>query len=948
MKSRSAVLVIMLLSLAFPFSSAQPQRYLRITVSGDEEATDTVHVTFSLGEKTWTESCKLRNGSCLLALSGDAPRVTAIRFTGNIAVIRATGTSEASWVPEWWMLFWQPENIITLTSTPEGVEARLNVYPRIEGGELVLDLLAARVCVVEVDVNESIQGISLDMPRRWWRRQQFNGTLTLVLPRGASFPLALEVDENTRIGKFLARLAPLGFTYQPPRGRGVSISCRVTCDDTNLSLAYLAARGVRESLETYIASETDLLRRVGFNAKAYLEDVNFSMMLIRQSEEAFQRGEAQVGVALFEKGLAKASSSLDALSQAKADSVPSFLFLLVFTLFLSLIVGNLAEKRKAVISTAVFAGLALIEITLIPYAKLALTFLDPAVLQRATPSSMILSLLTATLGLAVVAAFVLGAKGTAISDFFWYSVKSMRRRKLRSLLTVCTIAVVTSVAGAFLALGSSTLTRDETYASSFKGVSVSRHITTTMYIFRGLNQANEYIVTESYAPLTPGEVEWLAKSSWVKGVYLLKAGVTFISYNGSRAVALVAATDAKPLNGLAVSKSLARQLGIEVGSKVNIGGRSAVVVEVFEDESPPALIDGVPVNELPQIPGGRMGGVALAPLDFAPPGSQVYKVFLEGEPQKDLRDSLVRMSYTWSGNMTTQGGAQVTTYVYESYKVCSADGRNSSCLLIVGEFVQASGIPEFSIVLLLSGMTVAISLLGSTHERGKEYSTASALGASPAYVSSIVLIEGLSYGILGGVVGYVLGEFLQSLAPARVVAVKPSTFSPVLASALVAIIPSVIGSVIPARGAALKVVPSRIMLRKAAEVRIYEDMAEASIPLRITGDVEGFVEYVTSFLNKPPPVSWGPIYMRVDVKRRDGAVELIETTVSFRSERAAIYLARIYVPKGPGETVRVVATSPTGEWTVDHKACAKAFLTSLRDDLLHYVEWRKARSAKAG
>ena len=127
-------------------------------------------------------------------------------------------------------------------------------------------------------------------------------------------------------------------------------------------------------------------------------------------------------------------------------------------------------------------------------------------------------------------------------------------------------------------------------------------------------------------------------------------------------------------------------------------------------------------------------------------------------------------------------------------------------------------------------------------------------------------------------------------------------------------------------------------------MRMYEDMAETDVPLRITGDSEEFAEYVRSLVNRPPPVGWGPIYLRANVKRWEGGVELIELLISFRSERAATYLAKIYVPRRPGETVKIVATSPTGEWTTDHKVCARSFLAALRDDLLRYIEWKKTRT----
>jgi hypothetical protein len=943
--TKAVAWITLALTLLALVAYAEPQTELVVRVSGDPGATNaTLFLTLSVGESTWTERCELVGGECTLPVRAEALTIVGARFTDGYAAVRISGVGEASWSGDLFQGFWRPELQVSLILTNQGVEARFRIQPGRVGDKLSLEIEARRVCVVAINTSIAIEGISVFVPSRWrFAAREVDGMFYVIVPQGAQLLLGVSVDEESSIGKLLARIVSYGAAQRPGYWRGLVVACPVTCGDANASLAYFLAKGVRVALESYLASERSLASRIGYDVSAYLEDAEFALITLRESEKAFERGDTEVGKALLERGLAKAASALEALNQAKADSVPSFLFLLTFTLFFSLIVGNIAEKKRGLVATAVFAGLAIAELVLIPYARMAFIFLDPATLQRASPYSLTLSLVTATLGLALVGAFALGAKGTALSDFFWYSVKSMRRRRLRAVLTIATIAVVTAVSGAFLALGSSTVVREETFQSSFSGLSVSRHLTTTMYIFRGMDQANEYIVTESHVPLSQGEVEWLSQKEWVQKVYAVLVGRAVVEHEGSRALAFIVAANATRLDGALLSASLAERLGVSIGSTVSVAGKRVAVAGIFNDTSTVKLADGAPLAELPSA-GSMVQGVVIAPVELAPRGAQMYKLLLEGNPPKGLRDSLVRMSYTWSGNMTTSGGAQVTTYVYESYHVCEAGGGSSSCLVIVGEFVQASGVPEFTLVLVLSSMVVAVSLLGSMHERGREYSTASALGASPAYVSAIVLVEGLSYGILGGVAGYVLGQFLQTLLPASAVSVKPLTFSPMLATVIVAIVPSFLGSLIPAREAALRVVPSRLMLRKQAEVRVYEDMAEASVPLRITGDSEEFAEYVKTLVNRPPPVGWGPIYMRVDVRRRDGRIELIEALVSFRSERAAMYLVKIYIPSGPGETVRVVATSPTGEWTIDHKACAKDFITALRDDLLRYVEWKKGRA----
>lgn len=915
---------------------AQPQERLVILVTGDAPEDLTLNVRLASGNRTWDAVCFLAGSLCELDVESVPVTVKYVITPQGLAVVRASGLTRSILSAD--LSSWFADGMIGLVPTRGGINASLNVQPRRENGALMLELEIRRAQVITIDISDATEGVYLGPPVSRWRALDLlvlNGTLYIVAPRNFTIKMTAAIDERSKLGMVIERISSPSPASRPGVPRRFVVDFSVSYGDPNASLAYFVARWLREELERYIARERAFLSRVGFDAEEYLSDVEFAAIALRVSEEAFRAGQRDVGRAFLEKGLAKALSSLITLSQVKADSITSFLLLLTFTLFLSLIVGNMLERRKRWGAVCVFTLLLLAGLALVPYARLALLHLDPVVLQRTSPSSVAFAILVAVSSLVIIGIFVLGVRGTALSDFFWYSVRGMRRR-LRALLTIATIAVVTAAATAFLALGSLTMSREDVYPTSFRGISVSRHVTTVTYIVAG--ETSLMTVSESFEPLASGEVAWLKSAEWVERVYVVKAGLLTVSHGGRRALVSLIASDAIPLRGAAVSQRLAERLGINVGSAILVEGRPIVVSYIFSEDQPPVVLDGSPLLELP-----RAQGIVIVPLEEAPRELQVYKLLLEGKPPAGLKDRLIRMGYVWNSSVVATEVAQIFTNVYESYRVCEADGTRAACLMIVGEFTHASAAPEFVIVLFLSAAVVAITLLGTIHEKGKEYSTVSALGASPAYVAALVLVEGLSLGILGGVAGYVLGQFFQGLIPVRVVAVKPAPISPLLTGFLVALLPPVLGSVLPAREAALKVVPSRLMLRKSADVKIYQDMAETYVPLRVMGDAEEFVRYVKTFTERAPSVAWGPTYVRVDVKRRDGKVEEIEALVSFRSQRAALYTVKIILPRSSHETIRVVAYSATEKWTVDHKACAKEFLTSLHNDLLRYIEWKKMR-----
>jgi ABC-type lipoprotein release transport system permease subunit len=724
---------------------------------------------------------------------------------------------------------------------------------------------------------------------------------------------------------------------------GTGILVNVSCKTGNSSLAYLLTRSLRESLEAFKSQERAFLMKVGFDAEKYLKDVEYAETLLRESEYAFEKGDYEVGGGLLEKAVVKANTAVETLSQAKTDCVTMFLFLITFTFFLSSLVSAMIEKKKAFINIMLFVILVLIELALIPQARMTIHMFNPEILFKLTPTSLALSLSVAVITLLVVGMLVLEAKGSLLSDLFWYSVKSIRKRMLRAVLTIVTIAVVSAVSGSLLAVGTVFSTKEEAYLSGFRGLSISSHVTVTTYIFRGLDQANEFIVNEFFEPMPEFQVKWLSEMVGVEKKYIVGISPVFVSKNGQRIRASLVATNASTLDGTVIrgtmiSEGLAKSLGIREGDSIIIVGRDVTMNMVNGIlKEPIKLMDGVPLDEVE-------GPFVLTGLESTPQPSTVYRLILEGSFPSDLAKKLVETSYERNSTFITLGGAQITQRTFRSLRACLGAGNETRSLLISGEFEQFVGTPELLVLIGLSSLMIVIALLGSLYERQKEYSTISALGASPGRVSLLMFVEGLSYGLIGGVLGYVLSQFLQVYVSNPVSPIRPYTFSSMLASFIIAIVSSIIGSLIPARRVILKVVPSRFLFKKIEEAKLFEDRAEAMIPLRIIGDANDFLTYVSSFTKRPPPMSWGPIYMKVTPHEERGRVDMVEMVLSYRGERVAMYRVQLLLPENPGITLKAVAYSATGEWGIDHKYCAREMLTALREDLLQYVDWKKQLS----
>lgn len=228
----------------------------------------------------------------------------------------------------------------------------------------------------------------------------------------------------------------------------------------------------------------------------------------------------------------------------------------------------------------------------------------------------------------------------------------------------------------------------------------------------------------------------------------------------------------------------------------------------------------------------------------------------------------------------------------------------------------------------------------------KEYSIMSSLGASPGHIA-LLLIERFTYGVIGGAAGYLLGTILQTAFYTSTAAVTQQTLGQVVVCFTVAIVPSIIGSLIPAQRAILYVVPSRSMMVKGEEIRVKKDHVEAELPLRITVDEELFVEYVKNLTGKHPLIEWGPLYMSVEEHRQNGELDHLELLVSFKGKRSALYSVKIYPPKGGKTNLRIEAYAAKGSWGVEHKTTAKELILAIRGDMLDYVEWKKEKDNAA-
>ena len=73
---------------------------------------------------------------------------------------------------------------------------------------------------------------------------------------------------------------------------------------------------------------------------------------------------------------------------------------------------------------------------------------------------------------------------------------------------------------------------------------------------------------------------------------------------------------------------------------------------------------------------------------------------------------------------------------------------------------SASGVKELVIPVVLGGLIVFATMLGSVSDREREIYTFSSLGLAPAHVASLFFAEASIYAVIGGMGGYLLGQIV--------------------------------------------------------------------------------------------------------------------------------------------------------------------------------------------
>ncbi len=152
-------------------------------------------------------------------------------------------------------------------------------------------------------------------------------------------------------------------------------------------------------------------------------------------------------------------------------------------------------------------------------------------------------------------------------------------------------------------------------------------------------------------------------------------------------------------------------------------GTTAAALEEY-DYFPASAVALLPFKTL-MMRGGTVRSIAARPLDES----------------MDLRGFVEKLLSGWS----------LAIYVGEK------PGETAMLFNSIGAS-SLSGLGTMAIPLLIAGLIIFNTMLGSVYERQKEIHTYSSVGLSPVHISSLFIAESCVYAVLGAIAGYLLGQ----------------------------------------------------------------------------------------------------------------------------------------------------------------------------------------------
>ncbi len=219
-------------------------------------------------------------------------------------------------------------------------------------------------------------------------------------------------------------------------------------------------------------------------------------------------------------------------------------------------------------------------------------------------------------------------------------------------------------------------------------------------------------------------------------------------------------------DSLVITSAVARHIGVDVGDKVLLKGRLLTISK---------LMDAVQVSAAKD-----MDNSSILPADFTE-ASSTQQTTTDGDQEAEMMsqrnwaslpvDSVAIVS---AGTARSLGASLYGIMLYTEDNAAAveiaeelarmmpipiaATRENGVYRHILGTVLSASGARDLFFPILLGGLVIFGTMLGSVADRQKEIYTFSALGLAPRHVATLFFAESIVYSLIGGMGGYLVAQ----------------------------------------------------------------------------------------------------------------------------------------------------------------------------------------------
>ncbi len=359
-------------------------------------------------------------------------------------------------------------------------------------------------------------------------------------------------------------------------------------------------------------------------------------------------------------------------------------------------------------------------------------------------------------------------------------ISSMRRRPLRTALSAITIILLTFTILCFASFGTETgiIHLFSQPSPDYNGVYIHK------FDWKALSADMESLVSGRW-----GRTSRVCSRYWLTPVQNGKNSVLITRGDGSSPLVLkgvVGISEAelesrpdlarvidlggKPMAGQVIMSSVvANDLGVSEGDPVIVQGRrltlgkplDPVKISVLRDMDDNSFL---PVDFVEQSSVGGGGAKQDAEAeDLAAMESQAWQtvaadecVFVSTSAARSMGAKLHAIT------IYTEDPAQAQEIAEECARIfpvpIAATRDDGVYKHVLGAKLSASGLKDLFFPILLGGLVIFGTMLGSVADREKEIYTFSALGLAPAHVAGLFFAEAMVYSVIGGLSGYLLAQ----------------------------------------------------------------------------------------------------------------------------------------------------------------------------------------------